>query len=193
MRAVAVVCPRCQNPLPGALCNLGVPASCPACRAVVQVEVFPAFFRSPRSTGAAEPILEEGLASCFYHEKKKAVVPCDSCGRFLCALCDLDFGGRHLCPACLQSGKRQGNLPDLQNRRTLYDSAALSLSLITLLVLPAAIVTGPLTVYLAVLSWIRPASLVPRTHVRAYVALVLAALELAWWVWFASRFNLLGA
>ena len=33
----------------------------------------------------------DGEASCYFHAHKRAAVPCDGCGRFLCSLCDLNF------------------------------------------------------------------------------------------------------
>lgn len=144
--------------------------------------VFPAHFKPAGPGAAAEVILEEGVSSCFYHEQKKAVVPCDACGRFLCALCDLDFNGRHLCPACLQSGKKKGDLPELENRRTIYDSAALSTALLPLIIWPVTLVTAPFALYFAIISFFRPSSLIPRTRIRAWLALVIALLQIAGWV-----------
>jgi len=182
MSSVAAACPSCQNSLPGALCNTGAITHCPACDSVIQVEIFPAFFKPVHAGQKAETLLEEGVSSCFYHEQKKAVIPCDACGRFLCALCDLDFNGRHLCPACLQSGKKKGDLPELENRRTIYDSAALSTALLPLLMWPVTLVTAPLAIYLAVLSFFRPSSLIPRTRGRAWLALAFGLLQVAGWV-----------
>ena len=182
MSSVAAACPSCQNSLPGALCNTGAITHCPACDSAIQVEIFPAFFKPVGAGQTGETLIEEGVSSCFYHEQKKAVIPCDSCGRFLCALCDLDFNGRHLCPACLQSGKKKGDLPELENRRTIYDSAALSTALLPLLMWPVTLVTAPLAIYLAVLSFFRPSSLIPRTRVRAWLALAFGLLQVAGWV-----------
>ena len=103
-------------------------------------------------------------------------------GRFLCALCDLDFNGRHLCPACLQSGKKKGDLPELENRRTIYDSAALSMALLPLIIWPVTLVTAPLALYYAIVSFFRPSSLIPRTRIRTWLALVIALLQIAGWV-----------
>lgn len=182
MSSVAAACPSCQNSLPGALCNIGSVAHCPACDSAIQVEIFPAFFKPVSAGQKAETLLEEGVSSCFYHSQKKAVVPCDACGRFLCALCDLDFNGRHLCPACLQSGKKKGDLPELENRRTIYDSAALTTALLPLLMWPVTLVTAPLTIFLAILSFRRPSSLIPRTRIRAWLALMFGLLQIAGWV-----------
>jgi hypothetical protein len=176
MSSVAVVCPRCQSSLPGALCNTGTPVSCPACDTSIQVEIFPVFFKPAAAGQSGETILEEGVSSCFYHEQKKAVVHCDACGRFLCALCDLDFNGQHLCSACLQTGKKKGSIPELENRRTIYDRSALVLALLPLMV------TAPVAVVLAVLSFFRPPSLIRRTRLLAWVALLLGLFQIALWV-----------
>ena len=71
--------------------------------------------------------MESDQASCFYHPNKKASVPCDNCGRFLCALCDVDFGGRRLCPACIEAGSGTESETTLDTRRILYDKLALFL------------------------------------------------------------------
>jgi hypothetical protein len=140
------------------------------------VEVFPVFFKPAVAGLSGETILEEGVSSCFYHEQKKAVVPCDACGRFLCALCDLDFNGQHLCPVCLQTGRKKGSLPELENRRTIYDRSALVLALLPLMV------TAPVAILLAVLSFFRPPSLVRRTRLLAWLALLLGLLQIVFWV-----------
>src|SRR4029453_12242931 len=62
-------------------------APCPACGTLLEVEVFPAFHRSLPAVAAAEAVLTDEEASCFFHPEKKAVVPCQACGRFLCLLC----------------------------------------------------------------------------------------------------------
>ena len=182
---VAAACPKCRSALPGAMCNTPAPIRCPACDAVIQVEVFPAYFQ-PATTGqAAEPIVEEGVSSCFYHEQKKAVTHCDACGRFLCALCDVEFNGQHVCPACLQSGKQKGRLPHLESSRVVWDSAALLLCLGPLLPIvtwPVVIVTAPAAIVLAILSFFKPGSIVPRTRIRAWLAIVLSLAEIIFWV-----------
>lgn len=177
----AAVCPQCQSSLPGALCNTGQTVSCPVCDATIQIDIFPARFRAGETGAAPEAIVEDGVSSCFYHDQKKAVVHCDGCGRFLCALCDLDLNGRHLCPACLQSGKKKGQIHQLENRRTLYDSAALGMALLPVLLFPVTLITAPIAIVLGVISFRRPSSVVKRTRIRAYLAIVLGVLQLAGW------------
>ena len=178
MNVTVVTCPSCRNALPQALCNTGTLMNCPSCDITLQTEVFPAFFKGTVIGQKAETIINEGTSSCFYHEKKKAVIHCDVCGRFLCALCDLDIGGSHVCPACADAGRKKGNVTELETSRTVYDSAALTLAVGAFLVWPVAIVTAPAAIYFAVLSWRRPGSLVPRTRLRSYLSIVIALLQL---------------
>src|SRR5580658_8979442 len=96
-----LTCPSCKVALPPSLYNTPDLYPCPACSIPIRIEVFPAL-SAPQAVGqSGETILVEGESSCFYHPAKRAVVACESCGRFLCALCDLDLNGQHLCPGCL--------------------------------------------------------------------------------------------
>ena len=176
MNAALVPCPSCGRPLPGAACNTPEPTDCPSCHRAVQVEVFPAWFQPASVARPAEAILEEGFSSCFFHTQKKAIVACDACGRFLCALCDVEFNERHLCPACLQSGQAKGQIATLETQRMLWDSAALSLSLLPIMI------SAPLALFCAIFSFFRPSSLVPRSRLRAYVAIVLSVVQIAGWI-----------
>ena len=99
MSLSSVGCTKCQTPLAGGPANLTEFQVCPGCGTQVQVEVFPALFRpfTPGKTG--EPIVLDGESSCFYHAQKKAAAVCSACGRFLCALCDCELSGQHICPA----------------------------------------------------------------------------------------------
>ena len=179
-------CPKCRSSLSGDLCNTSEPVRCGACKASILVEVFPAAFQAPASGASAEPILEEGVASCFYHQHKKAVTHCDGCGRFLCSLCDVDFSGQHLCPGCLQIGKKKGKLAGLDSSRALWDSAALLVCLVPAIFVlwPVWIVSAPVAITLAVISFFKPGSLVPRTRWRSVVAILLAVPQILFWVWF---------
>lgn len=180
--SVVAACPRCGSTFPGALCNTPAPIRCPACEAMVQLEIYPAFLRPAAPGATAEPVLEEGVSSCFYHEGKKAVIHCDACGRFLCALCDLDLGGRHLCPQCLQAGPKKGALPQLETSRTLYDGMALILALLS--GIPGIhFLTAPAAFGMGVMAFFKPPSLVRRTRARAVLAMILATVLGVGWTW----------
>ncbi len=181
MNPGAVACPKCRSAFPGALCNTPDPISCPACQKLVHVEIFPALFQTAAAGPAAERIMEEGVSSCFFHEQKKAVAHCDTCGRFLCALCDVDFAGQHLCPACLQAGKNKGQVGALDRSRTLWDSLALTTAILPLIIFPVVVATAPAAIVLAVVAFFRRGSLVRRTPARAIIAIVLAVLQIGGW------------
>src|ERR1700722_2328125 len=97
-----VQCPKCHAALLDGIINQPELSPCPACGVPLRVEIFPAFFRRINPGQSAETIMVDGESSCFYHPLKKAVLPCEGCGRFLCALCDCESNGQHFCPVCLE-------------------------------------------------------------------------------------------
>jgi hypothetical protein len=129
-----------------------------------------------------------GEASCFFHPEKRAHVTCDGCGRFLCALCDLDVYDAHLCPQCLEAGERKRTIKSLERGRTRYDQIVTALLILPLVlcwfVLP---ITAPVALGLIVWSWKAPASLVANTRLRLVGCAIFAGVELVgsgtlWWV-----------
>jgi len=154
---------------------------CPSCGSPLQVEIFPAFFKRIAPGRQGESLMVEGESSCFYHPQKKAVVPCQACGRFLCALCDCELHGRHFCPACLEVGKQKGKISSLENKRTLYDGIALSLAIVPMLIFYFTIITAPMALYLAIRYWNAPRSIVHRTKIRYIFAIILASLQIIGW------------
>src|SRR5581483_9141465 len=128
-----VACTKCRTPLPPVLYNTGDMRPCPSCRAGLQVEVFPAVLRPPGPGSVGEKVVMDGEATCFFHATKRAVVPCDSCGRFLCAVCDVEMNGEHLCSTCIESGRKKGRMQKLESKRLLYDNLALALAVYPLI------------------------------------------------------------
>jgi hypothetical protein len=170
-----VACTKCRVPLPPVLYNTRDLRVCPSCGARLQIEVFPAALRPPGPSATGERVEIDGEASCFYHPAKRAVVPCESCGRFLCAVCDVEMNGDHLCPACIEVGKNKGRMQKLQNRRTLFDGVALGVACIPI------IITAPMALYVAIRYWNSPSSVVPRSRWRFVVAILLALLQIGFW------------
>jgi hypothetical protein len=153
---------------------------------LIQAHVFPALFRTTPTGRRAETILESGAASCFYHEGKKAVVPCDGCGRFLCALCEVEMNERHLCPTCVGNARAGGGVVNLEARRTTYDTGALAVlltSLVLILFWPIWLVTAPAAIGLGVFSFFRPRSLSGRGRLAAWAAIVVGLLQLGACLW----------
>lgn len=174
-------CPKCRAPLTEAQVNQERLTPCPACGTELLAEVFPALFRPIAAGQDGERLLVESEASCFYHPEKKAVRPCEGCGRFLCALCDCELHGEHFCPTCLEVGKKKGKIKRLENERTLYDSVALALAVYPMLIFYFTIVTAPMALFIAVRYWNAPRSIVHRTRWRLVLAVVIAVLQLVGW------------
>jgi len=108
----------------------------------------------------------------------------------------VELNDQHLCPACLETGRKKGKLAQLENKRTLYDSSALMLSVLPVLCAwPVSIVTAPAAIGLAIYSWSKPTSLLPRSRIRSYLAILFGVLELAVWtlaltgVWKFGKFR----
>jgi hypothetical protein len=191
MPAARIACPNCNATLLGDVFNRPDLTPCPACGQPILIEVFPALFRQAATGRGGEAIMEDGESGCFYHPQKKAVVPCDACGRFLCALCDCELDGQHICPSCLETGKRKGKIKSLQNHRVLYDSIALALAVvpaITCIGACATIITSPAAIYLAIRYWNTPSSLIRRGKTRQVLALIFGSLTLIGWFVYAYIF-----
>lgn len=179
-------CPHCRAALPGACCNTPAPVKCPACGRRQRTVLFPAFFRPVDRGHVGERVEMEGDAGCFHHPGRKAVVACEGCGRFLCALCDVPMGGRHLCAGCIEAGRRKGKLANLHRHRVLYDDVALALAVYPL-VIPFlgwvfVILTAPASLFVVMRYWKEPLGVVRRSRWRFVMAALLAALSLTGWV-----------
>lgn len=173
MTPVSLKCPKCQATLLDGVFDRENWGRCPSCRVPLRCEVFPALFRPAATARPAENLMLEGEASCFYHAQKKAVVPCAACGRFLCALCDCELHGEHLCPPCLELGKVKGQHERLADSRVLYQNQALSLAVLPLFL------TGLAAIYLALRYRKAPGSLVAPRRWLMPLALTLAIVQVA--------------
>ena len=128
-----------------------------------------------------EPLLLDNEAGCFYHPGKKAEVPCSRCGRFLCQLCDVELDDDHICPSCLETGKKKRSIKSLENHRTMYDSIALALALYPLLIFWITCITAPMVIFMVIRYWKAPSSIIPRTKIRFISAFVMASIQIAGW------------
>ncbi|HMK49585.1 MAG TPA: hypothetical protein VK435_06000 [Thermodesulfovibrionales bacterium] len=183
-------CPNCRIALPYQMYNTDGPAHCPSCEGQTKVEVFPALYNGDSVPYGAET-LQANEPGCFFHPQKKAVVPCALCGRFLCALCDVEFGGRHVCPLCLAAGKKKKKIRDLETQRVLYDDIALALAIIPIILIWGTIITAPMSLYVAIRHWKSPSSIIPRTKLRFVLAILLSGAQTTGWLflfgWLISR------
>jgi len=180
----ALTCPKCKSPLEFSLFNHPELGSCANCGSKLQVEAFPALFRREGSGRDGELVME-GESTCFYHPAKKAVRPCEGCGRFVCGLCDCELHGQHFCPSCLEVGRKKGKIKNLENHRTLYDSIALTLATVPILLVFTYVysfITAPAALYIAIRYWNAPRGLVRRTKIRLILAIIFATAEIAAWL-----------
>ncbi len=175
-----VVCGACSARIPPTNWNQDFPLPCPMCSREVSVTVFPVALRPPV---AAQPerVVTGQEASCYHHAANRAVAACDGCGRFLCALCDLDTKGGHTCPACFE----RADQPALHERVN-YDSVALALVTLPMLLCWLPIVTTPAALFFAVKFWNAPSPVFPRSRWRLWATLLIAALQIGAVVWLIS-------
>ena len=176
MNSVLVHCPKCRWELLEGVFNRQDLVPCPTCQTPLEIEIFPAFFRRIGPGQNAEALLVDGESSCFFHSEKRAIIPCASCGRFLCALCDCELHGQHFCPACLDAGRTKGKIKNLENERTPYDNIAITLAIVPLFI------TALAALFIVIRYWNSPRSAVSRTKIRYVIAAVLAVLQIAGWI-----------
>ena len=180
-------CTKCTAPLAHESFNKRTLVPCVSCGALSRVDVFPAIFENLSAGKAGEFLLTDDEASCFYHPNKQAVIACSNCGRFLCSLCDLELNDRHLCAACLESGKKKRDIKNLENHWILYDNIALALAFFPLIIWPITILTAPLAVFFVIRYWKTPSSIIKRSKIRAIIGLILSGLQLTGWSFFIYK------
>ena len=182
-----LTCENCRAQMPAsAVVGQGDAGACPRCGIPARVDVFPAFFRQTGPGQAGDPILFDKESSCFYHPEKKAVVPCECCGRFLCVLCDLELDGRHICTACVSAEREKGRLERLENERVLYDTIALEVAGVPLILAPCfwfvwpivGVLAGAVALFMVFRYWKAPPPLFRRRKWRMVLAAVLGACDI---------------
>ncbi len=175
-----VLCPRCNYPIAANQFAAAQLTRCGDCETQLLVRAFPALLRPAQQGIVGERITDAGQAACFYHPGKVAHVPCDACGRFICTLCEVELHGEHLCPSCIDAGRRKGTLTTLESRRVLWDNIAIAMAIFPFLFcFWPAVIGAPAAIFLAVFGWRKPRSVVPRrTSLRFSFALLFAGLTL---------------
>jgi hypothetical protein len=177
MAVDANVCAACSWPVPREFWNREEGVRCRNCGQTVRVWVFPAIDRTTAGV-APETLQGETEASCFYHPQSRAAQVCEDCGRFLCALCDLEVEGRHICPRCFETGVSEHKIQTAEPRRVMYDNMALALSTVPFLLIWPALIAAPWSLVLIFTRWNAPSSVVPRTKIRFLLAALFALAEL---------------
>lgn len=159
---------------------------CARCGAPARVHVFRAMFEKTQAGTTPQAVQLDDESSCFYHPKKTAVLPCDHCGRFLCALCEIEIHGRHFCSGCVEQGATDGRMTELKPEYIHYDSIALGLAVLPALFLWPTLFTAPAALYFVARYWKRPLSILPRRRWRFLVAALFAGMQVTAWGFFMA-------
>lgn len=165
----SVACPDCG----GDVTPIETPSgwqSCPYCNKQLRFRVWPVV---RQKTNAVSAMAEQ--ATCFFHPEKAFEACCQRCGRFVCALCDLQLGAEHVCPTCFERGRTDtgltGDKAEWRHRDILYDSIAVTIGWGWILVWPMIIAAIPAAIVLHVKYRKAPGSyLIPRSGWRFWAA-----------------------
>ena len=181
-----VQCPQCHGRTeiaPAAATAAAQPLVCGHCQTTAMVEVFPALVRGrqPVRLGVATGGDE---AACFFHAEKRAEAACDQCGRYVCALCDVEVGDRHFCPYCFGGdGRGPAHSGLTERQRALPGRSAFWTAALGWVLGPLALITGPIAIYLAVRGLRAPRTVTGgRATGLAIAALILGFAETIIWL-----------
>jgi hypothetical protein len=179
MTPAKLACPKCRRSVPEVYWRGVDTVRCPACEAEFEQRRFPALAAAPRVTLAAGTA--EGEANCFFHSGNRAETACAGCGRYICAVCTVEFSGQKFCPSCLEVRSDRRKLPE--NHRVLYDRIALLMAALPLIMWPVTLVTAPAALVLCFYGWKKPGSIVARWRRTSFViAGILAAAQVTGWM-----------
>jgi hypothetical protein len=177
---VVIPCAECGMPLALAGEDPATEARCSLCGSLNLVRAFPALLRPSAQSLAAAAF--EGEAACFDHPNSRATGVCGQCGRYVCTLCQVEFGAETLCPSCVAAGSGRARAANLEPTRNLWDSMALWLAVLPLTMWPFTFVTAPAALFLSIFRWKAPLSLVRRSRWRFAAAIVISLLQIGGWI-----------
>lgn len=176
-----IACPECNGQVTPLETQTGW-YTCPYCQKKMQFRLWPAI----RHNSIAVAAMPE-QATCFFHPEKAFQACCQRCGRFVCALCDLQLGAEHVCPTCFERGRaptgQDGGKAEWRHRDVFYDSIALAIGWGWILIWPTIVVAFPAAIFLHIKYRKAPRHyLIPRSGWRfwfAYVGLLWMPLLIA--------------
>jgi len=176
MPAGAPTCPRCERELDrGTWLGAG---ACGHCGHALEFVAFPALRAARAPAVRAQTALPED-AACFFHADNRAEAVCEACGRYLCAVCHVDFGGARLCPQCISI--RHTAKKDAGRGQVLHDSIALTLAVLPILLVFVTAVTAPFALGYTLYAWRKPLGITRRSRWRLWAALIVSALTCLVW------------
>jgi hypothetical protein len=176
-------CPKCGQILDSLAWRDANGGACRICRVRFDFMGFPALtFERPGVVPKAVVVAEH--ATCFHHPENQAESVCQGCGRFLCSVCSIDYGGRLLCPSCIKAGTKTD--PGSIRSRALYPGIAMAVAVLPLLIWPVTLVTAPAALCVVYSGWRKPQSLVQPGRTKLVLSGIIALVEIAVWVTFLT-------
>ena len=165
----SIICPGCSGEVAPVEGKSGW-QNCPYCERALQIRVWGSVHQNNNAAGAISD-----QATCFFHPDKAYQACCQRCGRFVCALCDLQLGAEHVCPACFERGRVQSGAgtgtAEWRHRDVLYDSIAVTVGWGWILFWPTFVAALPAAIFLHVKYRKAPRSyLIPRRGWRFWMA-----------------------
>ncbi len=182
MQSLSYYCGQCGSLLQVAPTGAVQAQGCPTCQTPTHLMNFPALAEAPKKGELGRNVIVDNESSCFEHPEKQAMVACQRCGKFLCSLCDIEWGTGHLCSTCVAAGPDKQEAVKPAQRFFHYDSIALILSM--LIVSPMyifSILTAPVALFMCVYYW-RKLTPSPRSRIRFILAGFLAIATLGIWI-----------
>ena len=176
-----VRCTNCGYPQQAEVYNSPGLTACSHCSSRLRIYIFPALFAKNQPLKDDKVSLNGEEATCFYHPTRPAVVPCGSCGRYLCTLCEIEMGEETICPNCMDRASRNEEVNELIDSRTRYDSIALSLAVYPILFWFITFMTAPISIYVTIRHWRSPLSILPRSRFRFVLAFIIAGIQISLW------------
>lgn len=175
----ALPCPKCQRVLDPLSWHDAGSGACRSCRTAFEFVGFPAL-TAPLRRAVPKAVLVSEHSTCFFHGDNEAESVCESCGRFLCAVCAIEFTGRQLCPSCIATTKTTD--AKAVGDRLIYPGIALALAVLPLLLWPVTFVTAPLALGFVIVGWRKPPSLVRTGRVKLVLAGLIAVAQIVGWL-----------
>ncbi len=177
----ALACPRCKRTLGPDSWADAQHGTCVRCRVEFEFVEFPALNATRAQVTAQAAVLADDSV-CFFHAENRAAAICENCGRLLCPVCTVSFAGKKLCPSCI-AGTKTSTDSAFTRDRMLFDSLALALAGLPLLIWPFTLLTAPAALGMVIYGWKKPNSLVRgSSRARLIIAAILALLEIAGWI-----------
>jgi len=128
-----ILCDGCRQPLRSDLNGVAGTVTCQICGSQYEGAFFAVADRFRQHRSLAVSAQQQHDAQCFFHPGRQALAICASCGRMLCALCDIEQSAAHTCPRCLND-QRAGGLSSAQRSSLAYTQIAWGLLLLAFVV-----------------------------------------------------------